>query len=265
MALLQLNIKYKKNSGLLLSPNELRSIYLYGIVIEDSDGTDFSDEAILFYIKAAQQEIEKFLNIKLTLQLFTETHNYYRDTYYRKFPLLQPTYPVRQSLTLIGFLNKIEQVIYPPEWLLNYESSEPEFTKSMSVVPNGTSSTTGNFDVVLTGITAYLGLQRFELIPNYWTMQYTTGYAYDEMPYDILNIIGKLAAIPVLAIAGDLILGAGIARQHLSIDGLSQMIDSTSSATNSGYGARMINYNKEIQESLTRLQGIYKRINFTVI
>ena len=66
-------------------------------------------------------------------------------------------------------------------------------------------------------------------------------------------------------IAGDLILGAGIARQSLSIDGLAQQIDSTSSATNSGYGARIINYNKEIKETLERLQGTYKRINFTVV
>ncbi len=265
MAKIELYIKYKKNGDLVISPSELSTIYLYGINIEDADGSDFSPTAIEFYIRSAQQEIEKFLNIRLLLDLITETQNYYKDTYYKKFPLLQPTYPVRQSLGLIGLLNKIEQIVYPPEWLSTYENSEPQFSKEIGVVPTGSSSVTGNFDVILTGITAYLGLQRYELIPNYWNLQYTTGYAANELPYDILNVIGKSAAIPILAIAGDLILGAGIARQSLSIDGLSQMIDSTSSATNSGYGARIINYNKEIEESLKRLQGIYKRINFTVI
>ncbi len=265
MATLTLTAKYRKNTGLILSANEVLNLYLYAVNIEDSDGTRFDTESINFYIRAAQQEIEKYLNIRIQRQLVTETQNFYRDEYATQFPLLHPTYQVRVPLALIGFLNKIEQIIYPPEWLLTKESNQGEYNHSISVVPNGVSSTVGNFDVVLTGITAYLGLQRYALIPNYWTLQYETGYACNEIPYDIINIIGKLAAIPLLNIAGDLILGAGIARQSLSIDGLSQQIDSTASATNSGYGARIINYTREINETLERLSGVYKRINFTVL
>jgi hypothetical protein len=265
MATLTLTAKYRKNTGLILSANELLSLYLYGVDIKVSDGTVYDTESINFYIKAAQQEIERYLNIRIQRQLVTETQNYYRDEYYTQFPLLHPTYQVRTPLTLIGLLNKIEQIVYPPEWLLTKTSNQSEYVHSINVVPNGVSSTRGNFDVVLTGITAYLGLQRYSTIPNYWTMQYESGYACNEIPYDIINVIGKFAAIPLLNIAGDLILGAGIARQSLSIDGLSQQIDSTSSATNSGYGARIINYGKEINESLERLSGVYKRINFTVL
>lgn len=265
MPTLQLNIKYRINTGLILSPDELLSIYFYGILIEDGEGTDFPPETVRFYLLAAQQEIEKYLNIRIIRQLATETQNYYRDDYYQQFPLLQPTYPVRLPLALIGLLNTAEQIVYPPEWLLTHSGNQSDYIKGMSVVPNGVASTTGNFDIVLTGITAYLGLQRYNQIPHYWTMQYETGYGIDEVPYDIINVIGKLAAIPLFNIAGDLILGAGIARQSLSIDGLSQQIDSTSSATNAGYGARIINYKKDIEESLERLQGIYKRINFTVM
>jgi len=264
MAQINLVIKYKKNTGVVLNPDELASIYLYGILIEDEDGTDFPNETVEFYIRSATQEIERYLNIRIARQLVTETQNYYRDDYYQQFPLLHPTYQVRVPLTLIGLLNKIEQIVYPPEWLLTKESNQAEYIQGMSIVPNGVSSTTGNFDVVLTGITAYLGLQRYKQIPHYWTMQYETGYGPQELPYDIINVIGKLASIPLFNIAGDLILGAGIARQSLSIDGLSQQIDSTSSATNAGYGARIINYGKEIKETLARLEGMYKRINFTV-
>ena len=265
MPTISLSIKFRKNAGLILSPDELLAIYFYGIVIEDADGTDFPLETVRFYIQAAQQEIERFLNIRINRQLVTETQHYYRDDYYQQFPSLKPTYPVRIPLTLIGLLNKIEQIVYPQEWLLAHEGNQSDYTKGISIVPNGVSSTTGNIDVILTGITAYLGLQRYAHIPHYWTMQYETGYGIDEIPYDIINVIGKLASIPLFNIAGDLILGAGIARQSLSIDGLSQQIDSTSSATNAGYGARIINYTKEIQETMDRLQGTYKRINFTVL
>ena len=265
MARLQFISKYRINSGLIFSPEELMIIYFYGINIEDEDGTDFPNEAIRFYIESAQQEIERYLNIRLNRELINETHNFYRDDYYQQFPKLQPTYPVRRPLSLIGLLNKIEQVVYPPEWLLAHTSNQPEQTKDFSVVPNGTATASANSDIILTGITAYLGLQRYRFIPHYWSIQYETGYPIDQIPYDIVNVIGKLAAIPLFNIAGDLILGAGIARQSLSIDGLAQQIDSTSSATNSGYGARVINYGKEIKETLERLSGTYKRINFTVL
>lgn len=59
------------------------------------------------------------------------------------------------------------------------------------------------------------------------------------MPMDLINLTGKLATFGPLGIAGDLILGAGIAAQSIGVDGLSQSISSTSSATNAGYGARI--------------------------
>ena len=65
-----------------------------------------------------------------------------------------------------------------------------------------------------------------------------------------------------LNIAGDLIAGAGIATQSISIDGLSQSVGTTSSATNSGYGARVIQFNKELKELMTTLRAKYKIIGF---
>ena len=76
------------------------------------------------------------------------------------------------------------------------------------------------------------------IFPNYWHAKYLTGFK--KIPNDLLNVLGMLASINVLNIAGDIILGAGIASYSLSLDGLSQSISSTSSATNSGYGARII-------------------------
>lgn len=60
MGQLTLTMKYRKNEGLLLSPTEMFSLYLYGIKIQAGDGTAFSTESMRFYIQAAQQEIENF-------------------------------------------------------------------------------------------------------------------------------------------------------------------------------------------------------------
>ena len=85
------------------------------------------------------------------------------------------------------------------------------------------------------------------------------------MPMDLINLTGKLATFGPLGIAGDLILGAGIAAQSIGVDGLSQSISSTSSATNAGYGARIIQYQKEIAETVKRLKLVYDEIRMVVV
>ena len=85
------------------------------------------------------------------------------------------------------------------------------------------------------------------------------------MPMDLINLTGKLATFGPLGIAGDLILGAGIAAQSIGVDGLSQSISSTSSATNAGYGARIIQYQKEIADSVKKLKLVYDEIRMVVV
>ncbi len=72
------------------------------------------------------------------------------------------------------------------------------------------------------------------------------------------------AAIGPLNIAGDLIAGAGIANKSISLDGLSQSIGTTSSATNSGYGARILQYEKQMKHMLEGLRTHYTGIQMVV-
>lgn len=103
------------------------------------------------------------------------------------------------------------------------------------------------------------------MIPDYWDFQYITGFDLDHMPMDLINLTGKLATFGPLGIAGDLILGAGIANQSIGVDGLSQSIGSTSSPTNAGYGARILQYSREIKETVSRIKLIYDEIKSVVI
>lgn len=265
MPTITLDIKYKKNTGLLISTRELKALYLYGVTIGAKDGTDFPDSSLEFYIRSAQEQIERYLSIRFIKTLITQTQHYNRSEYINQFPLIQVDFPINKSLTLVGLLNKIEQIIYPSEWLTQHTSSEGTFRRTLSVVPNGVSTVSGNQDVILLGTTANLGIQRFNTIPNYWTLQYETGFDIDKIPYELINVVGMMAAIPAFDIAGDLILGAGIASQSLGIDGLSQSLSSTSSATNAGYGARIISYQKQSKDILTKLKSVYVGIQFTVM
>ena len=111
-------------------------------------------------------------------------------------------------------------------------------------------------------VSRFRGFGYLNNIANYWNIEYCTGF--NNVPTDILNVIGQFAAIKIFHILGDLIIGAGIASQSLSIDGLSQSIGTTSSATNAGYGARIQGYLKELKETLPRMQGKYVGVKFTV-
>lgn len=267
MAQLTFSIKYRKNTGLVISVAELWELFLYGIKMEGGEGSSFSDESMRFYLVAAQRDVENYYNLRFIKQLADQTITYYRPDYWQSFPILQTNYPVREPLSMIGMLNKMEQIIYPQGWLFcEYDTLMGQGKRRISVVPTGSSTTQGNAEVILTGITSQIGMQRFDLIPDYWRVQYITGWDIDQMPMDLLNIVGMIASFGPLGIAGDMIFGtAGVASQSLSIDGLSQSISSTASATSSGYNARILQYEREIKETHNRLKLVYDQPKFMVL
>jgi len=94
----------------------------------------------------------------------------------------------------------------------------------------------------------------------------TTGdmqISYKIHNYDpaIIKAIGLLAAISPLDIAGDLIAGAGIGSFSVGVDGLSQSIGTTASATSAGYGARIISYQKQLKDLMGMLRAKYRTVN----
>jgi len=84
-------------------------------------------------------------------------------------------------------------------------------------------------------------------------------------PPSILDAIGLLASILPLDTAGDLIAGAGIASKSISLDGISQTINTTSSATNSGYGARGLSYQKRLKTLIPSLQARWRPMSMGAI
>ena len=265
MSSLNYTVKYKKNTGLVMSPTELRDLYFYGVQIRSKDGSEIPTYVWETQIKSAQDEIEGYLGIRFRRQLITETLTFFRDDYINNLPILNTSLPVVKPVTLVGMLNQQQQVRYPIEWLNSYQSSEDcGFARQIHLVPSG-SVMSADTNVILVGVMNMYGLRSLPQIPNYWTVQYLTGYCPTKLPYELLDLVGKFAAIKMFHIAGDLILGAGIASQSVSIDGLSQSISSTSSATNAGYGARILGYIKDCKETLARIKGRYRGIYFTVL
>lgn len=263
MPTLNLKIKYKKNGENVISPTELQSFYFYGITIQDRSGKELEPSVWRHFILAAQKEVEKYLGVKIKKQIVSETLDYYNDEW-RSWGYLPVTYPVAKPFRLTGFLGTVKQLEYPKEWLTTRKTNDGEtFYRRIFLVPvQGGEVSTSGASILYSGVLPSIGLNGWDKIPNYWTCDYCTGFS--VIPEDLLDVVGKLASIGIFNVAGDIALGqAALANYSLSIDGLSQSVGTSNSATNAAYGARIINYQKEIKESLEKLRSFYRGIGFT--
>jgi hypothetical protein len=107
-------------------------------------------------------------------------------------------------------------------------------------------------------VTGYIGkdLHRIFLI------DYETGYDNCvKVPDELRNIIKKMATITLMNIYGD---GrtAAIASRSVSLNNVSESISTTLSATNAMFGARIIQYQKEIKDFFDNNATKYSRILF---
>lgn len=241
---------YGKNEGLLLSPSEVKDMYLYGVKIQDSTGSIISDETYVNYIITAQEEIENLLGVRFKKQIIEESISFYRDEF-QSFGFMRCSYPVMEPLGLDGFLGTLRQITYPVEWLSSKKTNDGKtYNRNIYIVPNTGAAKTGT--LLYNGVIPYIGTSSYDQVPNYWTAKYITGF--DKIPYDLLGIVGKLAAINILLLAGNLVLGrAGVQSTSLGIDGLSQSV----SASNP-YKNQIQQYIEDIKTTLSRVQNTYK-------
>lgn len=264
---MELESSFKVDTDLIMTPQQLRDTYMWGVQVKNAEGVELGDDVYKFYLEAAQQEIEDYFNIKLKRQVIQETRDYIWDDY-ASYGFVRCSYPVCRAFYLKGMFGEAEQIVYPPEWLSTKRSNEvPEmYFRNVYLIPNvgGYTNNGTHSGVTFNGIFGANLLWRSKTwIPNYWHIRYVTGFS--KVPMDIMNLMGKMASINLFHIAGDLILGAGIASFSLGIDGLSQSISSTSSATNAGYGARVLGYLDDIKRLLPVLENKYRGFTVSVL
>jgi hypothetical protein len=241
-----------------LTVEELKQRYLFGIDTTDDAGNQLPDAVYEHYIAAAIATLEHALDIPIFPTSFCDFHDYYREDYHAfNFLKLDNRPLISVEEFRVQYPSGQTVIVFPQEWL---RLNKPE--GQVQIVP-----TAGTLSEILVGQggsflpAIYNGLA---YLPQLFQLLYTSGFEQGKVPRNILDIIGKLASLGPFNLFGDLIAGAGIANLSLSLDGLSQSIGTTASATNAGYGARIIQYSKEIKEALPRLVRYYQGIRFVV-
>lgn len=264
--------------GLVFSVDELKEQYLFGVSLVDGDGNPYPPRMFRTYIAAAVAWLEKELDIPVTPRdIVNELHDHHGRDYarwgffkLREWPMLIPTGTDPNKPFGDDNPSPIKIVFQYPS-----QPSEVEINDNWIVLPEG--GETGHLQLVpgQGGIADILlspgsllpfwrgGMNR---VPGIWRFTYRAGFCAANLPADIKDAIGMKAAIQVFNIAGDLIAGAGIANTSISVPGLSQSVGTTSSATNSGYGARIGQYEKQLKALLPNLKRYYgKASKITVV
>lgn len=261
----------------ILTVDELKTNYLFGLDLTDDQGNPYPDSLYVHFIKAAVSWLEDKLDIPIVPTVIEEEkHDFYAEDW-PKFMFLELTrHPVIsvESVRLVMPGNQ-EVHNFSKDWI-----SLQRFEGHINIVPGPAGSGT-----IALGFNQWffpwMHRSANKWIPDVFRVAYTAGFGkapegswnfqrgseppsishpdpkLDKFPTDLTELVGKIASFGPLNIAGDLLGGAGVASQSISIDGLSQSFNTTSSATSAGYGARLIQYRQEIKDWVPTLQKYY--------
>jgi hypothetical protein len=244
----------------IMTVEELKTIYLFGLDLTNDAGEPFPDQMFEWGIRWAIGIVERQLDILVRPTVFVDQrYDYYRGDYlYWTIINLRENPVISVEGVKVTWPTNTTVIDFPKDWIqLRADSGQ------VNIVPtSGTLS-----QVLFTAGGSFLPLVASgrDFVPNILAVDYTAGFPEGQVPIEIRDLIGKYAAFTPLNVAGDLIVGAGIASKSVSIDGLSQSINTTSSATNAGYGARLTQYTKEIKDVLPMLRRYYKRLNLVAL
>lgn len=244
MGQLSLTISYKKNSGLAFSASEFVQLYFFGTPLKDGFGNTMDEDTINFYLESSQKELENMLSLKFNKTCITESRDFRYDDWIQ-WGYMPVSYPVVTPLSLKGFINTSLQTTYPKEWLSSKRQSPDKDTyhRNISLVPiaGAASSTTGTLQFY--GISPHMGYFGSSLVPNYWEVNYITGF--DTVPIDLLKALGMMAAIEIFPIIQDSLYGGAISKS-IGADGLSQ----SSSVSQAGaYASRIKSYQTSLGDA----------------
>ena len=238
---------------LAITVDELKEIYLFGTDLTDDRGNPFPARMYDLYIRAAVAWLEKELDIPIVaVNIEDEVQDHYPQDYGSWGYFQLHNYPVIE-ITAVSF--QYPSMTTAVDINLDWVVLEDKGAKGVVQIVPGQ----GNIaDVLLIpGSLMPLWSGGASRVPGIWHFDYRAGFEVGSLPADLKHAIGMRAAIGVFNVAGDLVAGAGIANFSVSIPGLSQNVGTTSSATNAGYGARIIEYQKELKEMLPTLRRYY--------
>lgn len=229
-----------------ITVTSIKDKYLFGIDLSDPNGNPLPDSLFVHYLNSAVDYLQSLLDITISETEFNaERHDYIRNDY-QNWGFIQLDHnPVKYVTGIQLMYGSRPSVEIPLDWV-----QLDKLTGQITLFPSA-----GSANSLIIGQTGMLfGFQsQWDYAPMLWEVSYVAGIDENDpsMPLELLQeAIYKRAAQGILNVWGDLIIGAGIANQSVSIDGVSQSIGTTQSAMFGGASARVEAYGKDLKEVL---------------
>jgi hypothetical protein len=241
--------------GEVLTSDDLRGTYCWGTDLRASNGVSYTDEQIKFHIDASVKEMERRLNITIKKKRiacqaekrglqegidYDEEEDYYQ---YRRERIQRTGWISTRKRPVIS-ISKLDLLSRNNKMLSLLEASTLDKTKGVIKFFNRPLKLSDSARAVQQAVYPY-GADQFNN-QMFYSVDYVAGFENsDKVPADLRAAIGKMCAIEMLNIIGDGLM-SGFSSSSLSMDGVSESFSSTQSATSAYYGARIQQYNKEL-------------------
>lgn len=235
-------------------------------VVDPTTGKTLPDRYYQQAIKSAVAWVEKRFDIKILPRKVVEDKDYYTPNFNSYNYLKMRSRPILQVEQFSMDLNGRNVITYPSGWwkvsslagqlqimptigmqaqdYLPYAMGNPGGNGPLVGIPNLANTTSYAPQLFHVGYIAGMLPPAREGVEEDW-----------EMPEDLKFVILKQAAKDILQQWGRLIIGAGVASRSFSMDGISESVDSTSSATFGGASADILQLDRDIQQLSTGLDA----------
>lgn len=250
--------------------------YMFGLRIVDPDTKQELDDSVYEHlIDTKIPYAEQQLGIAILPRIIAnERHDYYANDFMHYNYIQTYERPILQVNSVEMVYNNQRLEKFPTSWLKVYtRTGEIEVNPAVIV---GDSNVMNGGEAYMDGAQAISsaplwglpGIASTDVVPQ--ALQYTyvagmlpptrRGITRDwEVPLDLVQLIAKYVLRELLEIWGDLIIGAGIAGESLSVDGISESTTTTQSAMYTGGAARI----KLIDDTIASLeQGLRNRYGY---
>lgn len=223
------------------TPETFKNTWLFGIPDKNPEtGEPFPEESYQFHIDQAYAALERMLDIAiLPKEILDERHDYYVQEY-RSWGFLHVfKKPIRSVTAVRGmypYYNSALQI--PPEWII-----PDKLGGQINLIP--VAGTLNQFIFTATGGLLPQLFRHQSYVPHFWAVDYEAGFEENDIPYDLNEAVAKLACMSILNILGDLVGGVGVLGASIGMDGLSQYISMTKTATTGAFYSRVLQYKNE--------------------
>lgn len=269
---------YKASFELRITPNDppitvakFTDLWLSGLTLEDARGRPIPERRLQNYLNGVISRFQRTLGIRLeptiiklgkynvqgdpptaSIQeqyngLDTDPDDFLEAHQGFKFLPVGPITDLNSIYALGLWLPGTAQVIsFASDWV-HFDERAPY----IRISPGSTLNPLSQGSIYAAQTSGYtLSYANFNSvpIPHAWHLTYQAGYTdLDTVNYDILDVIGKMAAVATLVPASiDRFLARGLAGQSVSVDALSQSVQLLQNSQRLKYGSLIDAYNMEL-------------------